>query len=99
MTTSALSIPPDFDPWDAEIVNGSAGRTHIVVGARRKVVATFTSASEAADFLYGPPEPPACSICDGIGHGYPGAGPCPLEETGEDDPRERELWALEDALR
>jgi len=28
-------------------------------------------------------EPPACSICDGLGHGYPGAGPCPLEETGE----------------
>jgi hypothetical protein len=22
---------------------------------------------------------PTCSICDGIGHGYPGAGPCPLE--------------------
>lgn len=21
-----------------------------------------------------------CSICDGLGHGYPGAGPCPLEE-------------------
>ena len=23
-----------------------------------------------------------CSICDGLGHGYPGAGPCPLEERG-----------------
>lgn len=23
-----------------------------------------------------------CSICDGIGHGYPGGGPCPLEERG-----------------
>jgi hypothetical protein len=40
---------------------------------------------------------PTCSLCDGVGHGYPGAGPCPLEETGEDDPRERELWAMEDA--
>lgn len=20
-----------------------------------------------------------CNICDGLGHGYPGAGPCPLE--------------------
>lgn len=20
-----------------------------------------------------------CSICDGLGHGYPGGGPCPLE--------------------
>ena len=24
-------------------------------------------------------EPQTCSICDGIGHGYPGAGPCPTE--------------------
>lgn len=30
-----------------------------------------------------PAEPPTCSICDGLGHGYPGGGPCPLEETGE----------------
>lgn len=22
---------------------------------------------------------PTCFICDGIGHGYPGGGPCPLE--------------------
>jgi hypothetical protein len=25
---------------------------------------------------------PTCSLCDGLGHGYPGAGPCPLEMTG-----------------
>lgn len=24
-------------------------------------------------------EGPTCRICDGLGHGYPGAGPCPLE--------------------
>lgn len=24
-----------------------------------------------------------CSICDGLGHGFPGGGPCPLEEQGE----------------
>jgi hypothetical protein len=28
---------------------------------------------------------PTCSLCDGIGHGYPGAGPCPLEERGAND--------------
>lgn len=22
---------------------------------------------------------PTCSLCDAVGHGYPGAGPCPLE--------------------
>jgi hypothetical protein len=30
-------------------------------------------------------EGPSCSICDGLGHGYPGGGPCPLEERGRDD--------------
>jgi len=28
---------------------------------------------------------PTCSLCDGLGHGYPGGGPCPLEERGWDD--------------
>lgn len=23
----------------------------------------------------------SCSICDGLGHGYPGGRPCPLEEN------------------
>jgi hypothetical protein len=33
-------------------------------------------------------EGPCCSICDGLGHGYPGGRPCPLEERGwDDDPR------------
>lgn len=26
----------------------------------------------------------SCSICDAIGHGYPGGGPCPLEDRGYD---------------
>ena len=28
---------------------------------------------------------PTCSLCDAVGHGYPGAGPCPLEEHGHED--------------
>lgn len=24
----------------------------------------------------------ACVICDGLNHGYPGAGPCPIEDRG-----------------
>lgn len=24
-------------------------------------------------------EGPTCSICDAVGHGFPGGGPCPLE--------------------
>lgn len=27
---------------------------------------------------------PTCNICDAYGHGYPGAGPCPLEDRGYD---------------
>lgn len=30
-------------------------------------------------------EGPTCNLCDGLGHGYPGAGPCPLEERGADE--------------
>lgn len=36
-------------------------------------------------------EGPCCSICDGLGHGYPGGPPCPLEicdYSGEPE------WAL-----
>jgi hypothetical protein len=32
-----------------------------------------------------PDEGPSCSICDALGHGYPGGGPCPLEERGAMD--------------
>jgi hypothetical protein len=35
-----------------------------------------------------------CSICDGLGHGYPGGAPCPLEDRGwgDDDPRDAPTW-------
>jgi len=36
-------------------------------------------------------EGPTCSICDGLGHGYPGAGPCPLEVA---DYSGEPAWAL-----
>jgi hypothetical protein len=29
---------------------------------------------------------PACPICDGVGHGQPGWGPCPLEDQRAYDP-------------
>ena len=39
-------------------------------------------------------EPPTCSLCDGLGHGYPGGGPCPLEVgyAGYADDLDREEW-------
>lgn len=30
-------------------------------------------------------EGPCCSICDGLGHGYPGGPPCPIESPDPDD--------------
>lgn len=30
-------------------------------------------------------EGPTCSICDGLGHGYPGGRPCPLEDSYDGD--------------
>ena len=33
-------------------------------------------------------EGPTCSLCDAPGHGYPGGGPCPLEERGAYEPPE-----------
>lgn len=38
--------------------------------------------AEFLDDLAAGPDPQTCSLCDGVGHGYPGAGPCPLEERG-----------------
>ncbi len=44
--------------------------------------------AEAEEVIYGPIdygyEGPTCSLCDAVGHGYPGAGPCPLEDRGYD---------------
>lgn len=36
-------------------------------------------------------EGPTCSICDGLGHGYPGGPPCPLEVCDYSD---EPAWAL-----
>lgn len=36
-------------------------------------------------------EGPTCSICDGLGHGYPGGRPCPLEER---DYSGEPAWAM-----
>lgn len=80
------------------VTPGTAGRFYVTEGGA-VVGGPFRSEAEAADFAWGPQDPPSCSVCDAFGHGYPGGGPCPLEETGEDDLWERELWALEDALR
>jgi len=59
---------------------------------------TEVKAFEVADeVINGPAEPRCCSICDGMGHGYPGGGPCPLENMGEPmSEREEYLLGLEE---
>lgn len=46
------------------------------------------TAAELSDYEEAMYDQRCCSICDGAGHGYPGAGPCPLEERGSYDARE-----------
>ncbi len=49
------------------------------------------TAAEFSDYeAMGDGEGRCCSICDGYGHGYPGAGPCPLENTMSDEDVARE---------
>ncbi len=69
---------------------GTSGRHYVLEGS--KVIHTARSLGDALEFIYGPQgwEGPSCSICDGLGHGFPGGGPCPLEDRGWAD-------ALDDA--
>lgn len=53
------------------------------------IVARY-SATDADYYVYAD-EGPTCSICDGLGHGYPGGGPCPLEEGMSEADYEREV--------
>lgn len=62
---------------------------HATVAEARACEAGWEAANAAHDA-------PCCWICDGVGHGYPGAGPCPLEdseivgwETEQDEARAR----------
>jgi len=60
---------------EARYVEGTAGRLYWVdVDGRATLVE-----NDGQDY-----EGPTCPICDALGHGYPGAGPCPLEMTGEE---------------
>lgn len=79
-------------PTTLSIQTGSSGRVYVLDG--RKVVYTARSLAEAEEVIYGPEgyEGPTCSICDGLGHGYPGGRPCPLEDRGWDDDGSDTRW-------
>lgn len=57
--------------------------------------ATFVAPYDEEDYDEGG----HCSICDALGHGYPGAGPCPLEVDdryvgSQEEARDRYLEGL-----
>lgn len=58
-----------------------ANGTEVVLGDRGEVVMRFP-VGWADDYE---DDVATCSVCDGVGHGYPGAGPCPLEMRGADE--------------
>jgi hypothetical protein len=84
---------------------GRAGRWHVLVVFQSTVEHfTFDTLAEAKDKYqeeaYYAAEAanwrPSCNICDGLGHGYPGAGPCPLENMGApNSPEEDMMEALD----
>jgi hypothetical protein len=76
-------------------MNGTAIRVKVEVFTDRQLAAVIAGGQQPATRMaqieqarraYGGDEfyeGPTCSLCDGLGHGYPGGGPCPLEERGE----------------
>lgn len=75
MDTATLTRPSRPEPGTF-YTSPTTGRTYFI---REDGIAEILSDDESCD------EGPTCSICDGLGHGYPGAGPCPLEDRGYDD--------------
>lgn len=87
------SAPPAKPEWlerqEEEIgvpQEGTNGRWYIL-DQDRKVISGPMSREDCM-YAFGW-EGPSCSICDGLGHGYPGGGPCPLEDRGAYEPEER----------
>jgi hypothetical protein len=67
-------------------IHGTGGRSYWVAEDGR-VVETYHH-EEMDDWVEGP----TCSICDGLGHGYPGGPPCPLEDRGYNSPDDGHWW-------
>lgn len=87
-----MATDTDTEPYVDEFENeepqeGSAGRWYIIDKRTGKVL-SGPMTQDACMYAFGW-EGPSCSICDGLGHGYPGGGPCPLEDRGAWEPEER----------
>lgn len=97
-------VPPAYEVLSTNPVTGTTAVYGFNSFANADAaVARFTAAGQDAwiDCSGQDYEGPSCSICDALGHGYPGGGPCPLEDRGydEDDSSERWLESLEEGRR
>jgi len=63
----------------------ACGRTHVTTTEARDCEVDYMAMMQDADLVY-------CALCDGIGHGQPGYGPCPLEMRGVEDTYAEEAW-------
>lgn len=59
----------------------ASGNVAVVDSDTNKVI-EIIPAEDVFEFF---DEGPTCSICDGLGHGYPGGPPCPIEDRGYND--------------
>ena len=82
--TTGVTFAATFPTADAAF-DWIKAHTHIVIAASDEVQYLAYAEAEAGTIY--------CSICDGIGHGQPGYGPCPLEDRGWMDTFEEEARA------
>jgi hypothetical protein len=60
----------------------SAAATEAPVGTCPHGVLMTADCQDCYEDYLSQDEGPTCGLCDAVGHGYPGGGPCPLEERG-----------------
>ena len=70
-----------FAPAGTEL----CGERHATVESAHECEEWTMAAAWDAEQVY-------CSLCDGIGHGQPGYGGCPLENRGVEDTYAEEAW-------
>jgi hypothetical protein len=86
--TSTTNIHPEEVTGQRVIASGRVA----LLGDKGRVLAIVTP-DEADDIArYEGWEGRTCSLCDAVGHGYPGAGPCPLEDRGWADQADDDGW-------
>lgn len=82
--TMTLALPHELADGSVLRQFASGKVAHVQADGSFRVLDPVEAAN-LDEYVYGPAEDPDvryCSLCDGVGHGYPGGGPCPLEERG-----------------